>query len=225
MTYLRQVYAIVWKDLLLELRTRERFAAMGAFAVLAGILFNFSIDQTIVRAQDIAAGLIWMTLVFGGLLGIGRTFHLEAQDGAFHGILTSPAPKDAVFLGKTAANFVLLYLVAILVVGVFALFFDLDLGRHPGMVALALALGALGFVALGTLFSAISTGTHMGETLLPILVFPLLVPMVIYGVTATGRLFADRPIAEVAGNLRMLAAFAVVALGAGAALFRFVVED
>ena len=81
MTYLGQVYAIVWKDLLLELRTRERIAAMGAFAVLAGILFNYSMDQTVVRAQDIAAGLIWMTLVFGGLLGIGRTFRGGGREG------------------------------------------------------------------------------------------------------------------------------------------------
>jgi heme exporter protein B len=225
MTYLGQVYAIVWKDLLLELRTRERLAAMGGFAVLAGILFNYAIDQTVVRPQDIAAGLIWMTLVFGGLLGIGRTFHLEAQDGAFHGVLTSPAPKDAVYIGKVTANFVLLYVVALLVVGVFTLFFGLDLGRHPGMVALALALGSLGFVALGTLFSAVSSSTHMGETLLPILVFPLLVPMMIYGVSATSRLLANRPIADVAGNLRMLGAFAVLALGVGAVMFRFVVEE
>ena len=225
MTYLGQIYAIVWKDLLLELRTRERIAAMGAFAVLAGILFNYSMDQTVVRAQDIAAGLIWMTLVFGGLLGIGRTFHLEAQDGAFQGVLTSPAPKDAVYIGKVTANFVLLYIVALLVVGVFTLFFGLDLGEHPGMLALALALGSLGFVALGTLFSAVSSGTHMGETLLPILVLPLLVPMVIYGVSATGRLLAGRPIADVAGNLRMLGAFAVMAVAVGAVLFRFVVEE
>jgi heme exporter protein B len=224
-TYLSQVYAILWKDLLVELRTRERIAAMGAFAVLAGVLFNFAMDQTVVRPQDIAAGLIWMTLVFGGLLGIGRTFHLEAQDGAFQGVLTSPAPKDAVFLGKTTANFVLLYVVALLVVGVFTLFFGLDLGDHPGTIALVLALGSLGFVALGTLFSAVSSGTHMGETLLPILVFPLLVPMVIYGVSATGRLLAGRPVSEVEGSVRMLAAFAVLAVGAGAAMFRFVVEE
>lgn len=225
MTYFAQVYAILWKDLLVELRTRERIAAMGAFAVLAGVLFNFAMDQTVVRPQDIAAGLIWMTLVFGGLLGIGRTFHLEAQDGAFQGVLTSPTPKDAVFLGKTTANFVLLYVVALLVVGVFTLFFGLDLGDHPGTIALVLALGSLGFVALGTLFSAVSSGTHMGETLLPILVFPLLVPMVIYGVSATGRLLAGRPLSEVEGSVRMLAAFAVLAVGAGAALFRFVVEE
>lgn len=225
MTYLSQIYALLWKDLLLELRTRERVAAMGAFAVLAGVLFNYSIDTTAVRPQDMAAGLIWMTVVFGGLLGVGRTFHLEAQEGAIQGVLTSPAPKDAVFLGKTIANFLLLFVVALLILGVFALFFGLELGNSPGMLVFTLALGALGFVAVSTLFSAVSSGTHMGETLLPILVFPLLVPMVIYGVTATSRLLAGRPPAEVAGNLRMLAAFALVAVFVGAGLFRYVVEE
>jgi heme exporter protein B len=223
--YVRQVGTSVWKDLLLELRTRERIAAMGAFAVLAGVLFNFSTDTSLVRPQDIAAGLIWMTLVFDGLLGVGRTFHLESEDGALQGVLMSPAPKDAIFIGKTISNFALLYVVALLVLGVFMLFFGLEIGSSPVAVLLALALGSLGFVALGTLFAAVSSGTRLGETVLPILVFPLLVPMVIYGAGATGRLLAGRPVAEVAGNLRMLGAFALVALGAGAALFRFVVED
>ncbi len=223
--YLGQIGAIVWKDLLLELRTRERLVAMGAFAVLAAVLFNYSIDRTVVRPQDIGAGLIWMTIVLGGLLGVGRTFHLEAEDGALQGVLMSPVPKDAVFLGKTLSNFVLLYIVSLFVVAVFMLFFGMELGNSPAMLGLVLALGTLGFVALGTLFAAVSSGTRMGETLLPILIFPLLVPMIVFGAGATGRLLSGRPISEVAGNIRMLAAFALVAVAAGAVLFRFVVED
>ncbi len=223
--YLDQIRAIVWKDLLLEIRSRERIAAMGAFAVLAGILFNFSIDTAIVRPQDVAAGLLWMTLVFGGLLGVGRTFHIEEQDNALLGILTSPVPKDAVFLAKVAANFVLLYAISLLVLGVFALFFRVSLDANVGWVILVLALGSLGFVALATLFAAMSAGTSMGETLLPILVFPLLVPMVVFGAGATGRLLGGRPFSEVDGNVRMLGAFAFAAVWIGAVLFRYVVED
>ncbi len=223
--YLGQIRAIVWKDLLLELRTRERVVAMGAFAVLAAVLFNYSIDRTVVQPQDIGAGLIWMTIVFGGLLGVGRTFHLEAEDGAFRGVLMSPVPKDALFLGKTLSNFVLLYIVSILVVAVFMLFFGMELGTSPAVLGLVLALGALGFVALGTLFAAVSSGTRMGETLLPMLLFPVLVPMIVFGAGATARLLAGRPVSEVAGSIRMLAAFALMAVAAGAVLFRFVVED
>lgn len=225
MGYLRQVGAILWKDLVVELRTRERVAAMGGFTVLVGILFNYAIDPTVVEPQAIAAGLIWMTIVFGGMLGLGRTFSLEEEEGAFQGILLSPTPRDAIFLGKVAANFIILSVVTALVFAVFALFFGLSFGGHPFGLAGVVLLGILGFVALGTLFSAISSRTSMGDTLLPILVFPLMIPVIIYGVTATATLFAGRPMVEVDGNLRMLGAFAAVSLFAGAGLFRYVVEE
>ena len=223
--YLQQIKVIFWKDLLLEFRTKERLIAMAAFAVLTGILFNYTLDTTRLQPQDVAAGLIWMTIVFGGLLGVGRTFHLENQDGAFQGILMSPTPRDAVFIGKTLANFLLLYVIALLVVWVFTFLFALEIGGSIWALLLALALGSLAFVALGTLFAAVSSGTHMGETLLPILVFPLLLPVVIWGGVVTGRLLAGRPVSEVVGSIRLLGAFALVAMVAGALLFSFVVED
>jgi heme exporter protein B len=225
MEYLRQIGALVWKDVVVEYRTRERIAAMGGFTVLVGILFNYAIDPTVVEPQAIASGLIWMTVVFGGMLGLGRTFHLEEEDGAFQGVLLSPIPRDALFLGKVLANFILLSAVTALVFAVFALFFGLDFGRHPLALAAVVLLGILGFVAVGTLFSAISARTSMGDTLLPILVFPLMVPVIIYGVTATSSLFAGLPVSEVDGNIRMLGAFAAVSLAAGTGLFRFVVEE
>lgn len=225
MEYLRQLTALIRKDLALELRTRERIAAMGAFVVLVAVLFNYAIDRTAVSMQEIAAGLIWMTVVFGGMLGLGRTFQMEEEDGAFQGILLAPIPRDAIYLGKVMANFILLVVVVALVFIVFGVFFDLRFGGEPLVLTLVMLLGVLGFVAIGTLFSAISHRTTMGETLLPILVFPLLVPVVIFGVTATARLFAGRPVAEVSGNVRILAAYAIVGLVAGAGLFRYVVEE
>ncbi len=225
MEYLRQMGAVIWKDLAVELRTRERIASMGAFTVLVGVLFNFSFDPSVVEPQAIASGLIWMTIVFGGMLGLGRTFQLEEEDGAFQGILLSPIPRDALYFGKVIANFLILAVVTALVFGVFSLFFHLRIGPHPVALVAVVLLGILGFVAIGTLFSAVSAGTTMGDTLLPILVFPVLLPVVIYGVTATSRLFQGLPVSEVDGNIRMLGAFAVVGLAAGAFLFRYVVED
>jgi len=224
-SYVRQLAAVVRKDLLVELRTRERLAAMGAFTVLVGVLFNYAFDPTLVRPRDIASGLIWMTVVFAGMLGVGRTFFIEAEDGAFQGVLMSPAPRDAVYLGKVLSNFVLVFAVVVLVLAVFSLFFGLDAGGRPLALLGVVGLGALGFVALATLFAAVSAGTTMGETLLPVLVFPLLVPVVVYGASATSRILAGRPLAEVAGNVRMLLAFTLVALLAGAVLFRHVVEE
>ena len=224
-TYIGLVWAIARKDLLVESRTLERLTAMGAFVVLIGILFNFSIDTTVVRPQDIAAGLIWMTIIFGGMLGMGRTFSLEEQDGALTGILQSPIPLDALYLGKVLGNFVLLSVMVALVFLVFGMFFGLTFAGSLVSLVGVVASGVLGFVALTTLFSAMTTRSSMGEGLLPVLIFPLLVPVIVNGTTATNRLFAGRPFAEVDGNLRMLAAFAIGSTVVCAWLFRFVIEE
>ena len=224
-TYIGLVWAIAHKDLLVEFRTLERLIAMGAFVVLIGILFNFSIDTTVVRPQDIATGLIWMTIIFGGMLGMGRTFSLEEQDGALTGILQSPIPLDALYLGKVLGNFVLLSVMVALVFLVFGMFFGLTFAGSLVSLVGVVASGVLGFVALTTLFSAMTTRSSMGEGLLPVLIFPLLVPIIVNGTTATNRLFAGRPFAEVDGNLRMLAAFAIGSTVVCAWLFRFVIEE
>lgn len=224
-TYIGLVWAIAHKDLLVEFRTLDRLTAMGAFVVLIGILFNFSIDTTVVRPQDIATGLIWMTIIFGGMLGMGRTFSLEEQDGALTGILQSPIPLDALYLGKVLGNFVLLSVMVALVFLVFGMFFGLTFAGSLVSLVGVVASGVLGFVALTTLFSAMTTRSSMGEGLLPVLIFPLLVPIIVNGTTATNRLFAGRPFAEVDGNLRMLAAFAIGSTVVCAWLFRFVIEE
>jgi len=224
-TYLRLVWAIARKDLLVEFRTHERLTAMGAFVVLIGVLFNFSIDSALVRPQDIAAALIWMTIIFGGMLGLGNTFRLEQEDGALSGILQSPIPLDALYLGKVLGNFILLSVMVALVFAVFGLFFSLQFSGNSLALLGVVSFGVLGFVSLTTLFSAMATRSSMGESLLPVLVFPLLIPVIVYGTTATDRLFAGRPVAEVSGNLRMLLAFAIIFTVAGAGLFRFVIEE
>jgi heme exporter protein B len=225
MLYLAQLWAVAWKDLLIELRGRERVGAMAGFVALAGVLFNFAIDWALVRPEDVASALVWMTVVFGGTLGVGRTFELEASDGAFQGVLMTPAPRDALYLGKVFSNYVIVLIVVLLVLGIFGLFLHLDWGASLSLAVLALALGSLGFVAVGTLFAAVTSGTALGSTLLPLLLFPLLTPVVIYGTSATGRLLAGRPVDEVEGQLRLLGAFAVGALFMGALLFRYVVEE
>ncbi len=225
MAYLQFVWAIARKDLLVEFRTHERLTAMGAFTVLVGLLFSFAIDTALVRTQDIAAALIWMTIIFGGLLGMGRTFRMEEQDGALSGILQSPIPLDALYLGKVLANFILLSMMVALVFVVFTAFFRLQFSGSVVALLGVVSLGVLGFVTLTTLFSAMASRSTMGESLLPVLVFPLLIPVVRFGTQATSRLYAGRPIAEVSGDLRLLAVFAIVFTIACAWLFRFVIEE
>ena len=172
-----------------------------------------------------AAGLIWMTIIFGGMMGMGRTFRLEEEEGALSGILQSPIPLDALYLGKVVGNFILLSMMVALVFVVFTAFFRLQFAGSPITLLGVVAFGLLGFVSLTTLFSAMATRSSMGESLLPVLVFPLLVPVVVFGTSATERLFAGRPVAEVSGNLRILVAFAILFTVASAGLFRFVIEE
>jgi heme exporter protein B len=223
--YLRQVWAIAAKDLRVELRTRERFASMGAFVVLTAVLFDFGIDRTQFDPREIAAVLIWLIVILAGLLGLGRTFELEKEDGGLEGLLVAPVPRDAIYLGKVVGNAVLLSVTLALTVATIALLFRVDFTQSPGALALVLGLGLLGFTALGTLFGGITAGTRMGSTLLPVLIFPLLAPLVIFGADATATLLAGFPSSEVNGNLRMISAYALVSLTAGVGLFRYVVED
>jgi heme exporter protein B len=123
------------------------------------------------------------------------------------------------------SNYVLVMLIVLLELGVFGLFFNLNLGGQPLVVTGVVALGALGFVALTTLFAAVSSATTMGETLLPVLLFPLLVPMIIFGASSTGKLLVGQPFSAVDSQVRMLGVFTLVALLAGAILFRHVVEE
>jgi heme exporter protein B len=223
--YLRLLFALAAKDLRVEFRSKERFVSLGAFVVLTALLFNSAIDRTAVDPREIASGLIWMILVLGGLLGVGRTFELEKVEGAMDGLLVSPLPRDAIFMGKVISNTLLVLATSLLTLATIALFFGVDFRGDFLLHILVLTVGIIGFSAIGTLFSAITAGTRMGEALLPLLLFPLLVPVVVYGATATAELLAPFPASEVFGKLRILAAFALVALASGAGLFRFIVEE
>jgi heme exporter protein B len=222
--FLGQVAAVVRKDLLLEMRSRDRLLTMGTFAVLVAIVFSFALDPG-VRASSIAGAMLWVTVLFVGMLGLGRTFTVETEEEALTGVLLSPIPRSALYLGKVASNLVILLSVEAVIFPVFALFFQLPLGRSLGGVALVMVLASVGFVALGTLFAAMAAHTRLGETLLPVLLLPLLLPVVIFAASATQRLLIGRPLEEVVGSLRMLLAFDLIFLAVCAMTFGSVIEE
>lgn len=222
--YLAQAWAVARKDLQLEARSRERFVSMATFAVLVAVVFSFSLDPT-VRASDIGGAMLWVTVLFAGTLGLGRSFALEREADALTGVLVSPVPRSAVFLGKWLANLLIVLAVEAVVFPVYALFFGLRYAGALGGLVMVVVLATVGFMALGTLFGAITAHTRYGETLLPILLLPLLMPVVIFAASATQRLLAGRPLAEIGGNLRMLLAFDLVFLFVCAAAFGAAVEE
>lgn len=222
--YLARVWAVARKDLLLEMRSRERFVSMATFAMLVAVVFSFALDPT-VRSGDIAGAMLWVTVLFSGTLGLGRSFALEREADALTGVMVSPVPPGAVFLGKFLANLLVVLAVEAVIFPVYALFFGLRLGGSLGGVAVVVLLATIAFMAVGTLFAAITAHTRMGETLLPILLLPLLIPVVIFAASATQRLLVGRPLAEVGGHLRMLGAMDLVFLFVGALAFGAALEE
>lgn len=222
--FARQSALIAHKDLLIELRSRERLVSTLTFAVLVAIVFSFALDPT-VRPVRIAGAMVWVTILFAGMLGLGRSFTLEQEQDALVGLLLTPIGRGSLYFGKFLANLALLVIAAVVVYLVYALFFQLSLGGAAAGLALVTFLGCVGFMALGTLFSAVAASTRLGDTLLPIVLLPLLIPIVVFGAGATQLLLIGRPLAEVGGNIRMLAAFDLIFVALCTTVFGTVVEE
>jgi heme exporter protein B len=216
--------AIAGKDLRIELRSRERLVAMAVFAVLVAVVFAFSLDPT-VRALTVAGAMLWVTVLFAGMLGLSRSFALEREEDVLTALVLAPVDPRAIFVGKLLGNLVIVLGVALVIFPVFGLFFGLPMGRAAAGLAAVVVLATIGFMALGTLFSAMTVHTRLGETLLPILLLPLMIPVVIFAASATQRLLVGRPVAEVAGSLRMLLAFDLIFLIGCAVVFPAALEE
>jgi heme exporter protein B len=225
-SFLATAALVARKDLAIEFRTRSAFFAALVFALLAVVIFRFSWDPTAVAAIDLAPGVLWVIFTFSGLLGLHRSFGVEEADRAMDGLLAAPVDREAIFLGKAAANLAFVAGVQLVAVPAVALFYDLPLGGGvlPGL-ALVAALAAVGLVAVGTLFSAMTVNTRLAELLLPMLALPFFVPVVVPAAQVTARLLNGRPLAEVAAWLRLLAGFDVVFLVACTLAFPYTLED
>jgi heme exporter protein B len=222
--FLRHSWVIASKDLTIEIRSRERLLGMLTFTVLVAVVFSFSLDPT-VATRPIAGAMIWVTILFAGMLGLGRSFTVEQQQDAIVGVLLAPIDRGALYFGKFLANLVLLLTTALAIYLIYALFFQLSLVQPAGGLLIVTFLSCVGFMALGTLFSAMAANTRMGDTLIPIILIPLLIPVVIFGAAATQRLIMGRPFDEVVGSIRMLAAFDIIFVVACTMIFGAVVEE
>lgn len=222
--FLSQAWAVARKDLMLEVRSRERLVATCTFAVLVAVVFSFALDPS-VRSRDIAGAMLWVTVLFAGTLAMGRAFAAEREADALIGVVASPVHRGALFLGKWLASLAIVLITEAVIFPVFGLFFGLWFGRSLLGLAAVVLLATLGFIALGTLFGAMAAHTRYGESLLPVLLLPLLIPVVIFAATATQRLMLGRPFAEVTSQLRMLAAFDLIFIFVCMAVFGAVLEE
>ncbi len=192
---MRIALAILWKDLLTEWRRRDRVLAMLLFTLLVVVVFHFSLPGgASAQTKENAPGLLWVAYIFSALLGLNRSFALELENDALAGLALAPVDRGWVFVGKAAANLVLLGAVQAATALIFALVFDLDLLPIAPELALVVALGSVGVCSIGTLLSAMAVRTRFREVLLPILLLPFLFPVIRGAVQGTTALLAHEPL-------------------------------
>lgn len=221
-TFLRKVWAMVVKDVKVELRRREAVANSFVFALIALVIFNIALDLQRQRMENLGPGLLWVAFVFAGVLGLGRAFVGERERGSLGGTLVAPVDRVAIYMAKVASSLAFLLVMETAVLPLFVVLFSVQL-LSPLIVPVVL-LGTLGFCAVGTLFSALIASTRTREALLPVLLLPVVLPVVIGSVEGTALVLQAKPLGDLLPWLGVLAAFDAVFLSTGALLFDYVLE-
>jgi heme exporter protein B len=202
--FLRLALAIAGKDIRLELRSRTALLSAIVFSALVLVVFNFARDPTALAAVDLAPSVLWVTFAFGAVIALNRAFYVERENAALDGILLAPVPRSALYVGKLLANLAFVGVVEAVALPLFVLFFNVSLGHAlPGILGVT-ALATIGFVAVGTIFSAMVVRTRFAELMLPVLLLPFMVPPLVGAVQVTAKLLAGRPLSEMMGWLRLL---------------------
>ncbi|MFQ5672097.1 MAG: heme exporter protein CcmB [Nitrospinales bacterium] len=223
--YVDQVIAIVWKDLLTELKTREMLSSMFVFSVLVILIFIFSINLSIVNANDVGPGVLWVAFVFSGTLGLNRSFTLEKNNGCLQGIMLTPVDRTAIYFGKMISNLLFLLVMEAFILPLFMIFFNVDILRNLLPLLVVIFLGTVGFCALGVLLSSIASNLETREIMLPILLYPLLVPVVIGSVKMTGQLLAGKSLADMTNWIGLIVSFDIIYVAASIMTIDHILEE
>ena len=222
-SFCRVVLAILWKDFLVEFRTKEIIIPIIILGLLIIVIFNFAIRPNPSLIPILAPGMLWISFSFAGILGLGRIFDMEKEQGTIEALILSPVPKDAIYLGKLLSIFSFMISVEIFLLPTFCILFNLPL-FEPRLWAVCL-LGTLGFCAVGTTFSAMAVNTRAKELTLPILFFPIVVPVIIAASEATGAILSNNITFVFARWLFLLVAFDLVFLILSAMTFKFIINE
>jgi heme exporter protein B len=221
----RAALIVAAKDLRIELRTREVTTTTGYFAVLVAILASLSYTAGPKTTERVAPGTIWLSLAFTAVLAIGRFWQREREDGAFLALRTAPIARAAIFAGKAIVLLVFLLVVEVIVVPVVALVFHIDLPAVIGPLALVLLAGTIGVAATGTLFGAMTVRTRARDLMLAVVLFPLLAPCLLAGVSATREILVGAELSELSDYFVLFGLFDFVAIVGGLGLFGALIED
>ena len=225
LAFFRAMSAVLWKDLSAELRSRELLTSMLVFSLLVILIFNFALDlDPRIRAQSsVTSGVLWVIFTFAGTLGLNRSMAVEKDRGCMDGLLLAPVDRSAIYFGKAAGNLVFMLLVEIIILPIYSLLYNVNLFQ-PGLL-LATLLGSIGYVAVGTLLAAMAVQARTRDILLPILLFPVVLPLIMGAVKASTGFLEGVELAEILPWLNLLIAYDIIFIAVAFMVFDYVVEE
>jgi heme exporter protein B len=215
--------AVLWKDLAAERRSREMLSAMLVFALLVILIFNFALELNAAAQADVTAGVLWVTFAFAGTLGLNRSMAIEKDRGCLDGLLLAPVDRSAIYFGKVLGNLIFIWIVAAIVLPVYSLLYNMNL-FNPGLL-LVILLGSIGYISVGTLLSAMAVQTRTRDVLLPILLFPVVIPVLVSAVKASGGYLQGLGFSEIQPWLNLLVVYDVIFTAVAFMIFDYVVEE
>jgi heme exporter protein B len=223
--FLRAMWAVVWKDLSAELRSRELISAMLVFALLVILIFNFALDldPATRREPTITAGVLWVIFVFAGTLGLNRSMAVEKDRGCMDGLLLAPVDRSSIYFGKALGNLIFMLMVEIIVLPIYSLLYNVNL-FNPGLLMVIL-LGSIGYVAVGTLLAAMAVQARTRDILLPILLFPVVLPVILAAVKASTGFLDGSEMELIRPWLNLLIAYDIIFSAVAFMVFDYVVEE
>jgi heme exporter protein B len=222
-SFVKAVSAVVWKDLRAEFRSRELFSAMLVFSLLIILIFNFALELDIKTRQSVTAGVLWATFAFAGTLGLNRSMAIEKDRGCLDGLLLAPVDRSAIYFGKVISNLAFMLIVEIIVLPVYSVLYSVNLFQ-PGLL-LVILLGSIGYVGVGTLLAAMSVQTRTRDILLPILLFPVVIPVLLAAVKASSGFLTGADPADIRLPISLLIAYDVIFIAVAFMVFDAVVEE
>lgn len=221
--FLRAVGAIAWKDLAAELRSRELFSAMMVFSLLVIIIFNFALELDISTRRSVTSGVLWVTFAFAGTLGLNRSMSIEREQGGLDGLLLAPVDRASIYFGKAISNLSFMLVVEAITLPIYSFLYGVNL-FHPGLLGIIL-LGSIGYTAVGTLLATMSVQTRTRDMLLPILLFPVVLPVLIAAVKASGGVLQGDPASTIMPWVNMLIVYDAIFVATAFMVFEFVVQE
>lgn len=221
--FIKAVFAIAWKDLSAELRSRELLSAMLVFAMLVILIFNFALKLDAKTRITATSGILWVTFTFAGTLGLNRSMAVEKDRGCLDGLLLAPVDRSSIYFGKLISNLFFMFIVEAIVLPLYSILYNVNL-FNPGLL-LVIFLGSVGYIAIGTLLAAMAVQTRTRDVMLPILLFPVVIPVVVAAVEASGGFLQGMPISEMMYWINLLLVYDVIFIAIAFMVFDYVVEE